>query len=414
MVQHMTKLWTRNFSILTIGSLISALGSSAAGVGFGILIFKQTGSPLSLALYMVANIIPRVITGFIAGPFVDRHSRKKMIYSLDFISTFIFISISMILFTGYFNVLVFTAIAAFLGIMDTIYQLAFMSMFPEVIEKGQHSKAYSLSSLIWPVSAAVMAPIAAFMIENFDQGVAILMLFNGFTFFIAALLETTIRLKEKLNTKEIKGFQFVEDLKEGFRYYKMEKGIFGIAILFACFSFVYTSHDLLRMPYFIQSETYSLQHFSFLITASSMGRMIGGVVHYIFKYPPKKRYVIAVSVYITVEIFSATLLYMPYVVMIVVSFLVGLLSVTSYNIRMTATQLYIPTEMRGRINSTQNLLWNIGAILGALIVGYTAEYSSLDYRLIMLLVAIVSMSAIFLIPIRMKPEFEKIYNSEAI
>jgi len=414
MVQHMTKLWTRNFSILTIGSLISALGSSAAGVGFGILIFKQTGSPLSLALYMVANIIPRVITGFIAGPFVDRHSRKKMIYSLDFISTFIFISISMILFTGYFNVLVFTAIAAFLGIMDTIYQLAFMSMFPEVIEKGQHSKAYSLSSLIWPVSAAVMAPIAAFMIENFDQGVAILMLFNGFTFFIAALLETTIRLKEKLNTKEIKGFQFVEDLKEGFRYYKMEKGIFGIAILFACFSFVYTSHDLLRMPYFIQSETYSLQHFSFLITASSVGRMIGGVVHYIFKYPPKKRYVIAVSVYITVEFFSATLLYMPYVVMIVVSFLVGLLSVTSYNIRMTATQLYIPTEMRGRINSTQNLLWNIGAILGALIVGYTAEYSSLDYRLIMLLVAIVSMSAIFLIPIRMKPEFEKIYNSEAI
>lgn len=414
MVQHMTKLWTRNFSILTIGSLISALGSSAAGVGFGILIFKQTGSPLSLALYMVANIIPRVITGFFAGPFVDRHSRKKMIYSLDFISTFIFISISMILFTGYFNVLVFTAIAAFLGIMDTIYQLAFMSMFPEVIEKGQHSKAYSLSSLIWPVSAAVMAPIAAFMIENFDQGVAILMLFNGFTFFIAALLETTIRLKEKLNTKEIKGFQFVEDLKEGFRYYKMEKGIFGIAILFACFSFVYTSHDLLRMPYFIQSETYSLQHFSFLITASSVGRMIGGVVHYIFKYPPKKRYVIAVSVYITVEIFSATLLYMPYVVMIVVSFLVGLLSVTSYNIRMTATQLYIPTEMRGRINSTQNLLWNIGAILGALIVGYTAEYSSLDYRFIMLLVAIVSMSAIFLIPIRMKPEFEKIYNSEAI
>ncbi len=410
----MTKLWTRNFTILTIGSLISALGSSAAGVGFGILIFKQTGSPLSLALYMVANIIPRVITGFIAGPFVDRHARRKIIYTLDFISTMIFISISLVLFTGFFDVLIFTGIAAFLGIIDTIYQLAFMSMFPEVIEKGQHSKAYSLSSLIWPISAAIMAPIAAFMIENFEYGVAMLMLFNGITFFIAALFETTIHLKERLNTKEIKGFQFIEDLKEGFRYYKMEKGIFGIAILFACFSFVYTSHDLLRMPYFIQSETYTLQHFSFLITASSIGRMVGGVVHYIFKYPPKKRYVIAVSVYITVEIFSATLLYMPYLVMLVVSFLVGLLSVTSYNIRMTATQLYIPTEMRGRVNSTQNLLWNIGAILGALTVGYTAEYSSLDYRLIMLLVAIISMSAIFLIPIRMKHEFKKIYNADHI
>ncbi|TNF07452.1 MAG: MFS transporter [Bacillota bacterium] len=408
----MTKLWTRNFSILTIGSLISALGSSAAAVGFGILIFKETGSPLSLALYMVANIIPRVITGFLAGPFVDRHSRKKIIYVLDFTSTAIFTMVSLILFTGYFNVIIFTGIAAFLGIMDTIYQLAFMSMFPEVIEPGQHMKAYSLSSLIWPVSAAIMAPIAAFMIESFDDGIAILMIFNALTFFIAACLETTIHLKESLNTKEVVGFQFLEDLKEGFRYYRVEKGIFGIAILFACFSFVYTSHDVLRMPFFLTSDIYTIQHFSFLITASSIGRMVGGVIHYVFKYPPHKRYTIAIFVYLSVEIISATLLYMPYLLMLLMSFIVGLLSVTSYNIRMSATQIYIPAHMRGRVNSTQNLLWNIGAILGALVIGYTAEYSSLDYRLIMLLTAVLSISAIFLIPIRMKKEFVKIYNAD--
>jgi MFS family permease len=408
----MTKLWTKNFSILTIGSLISALGNSAAAVGFGILIFKETGSPLSLALYTVANIIPRVLTGFLAGPFVDRHSRKKIIYLLDFTSAIIFTIVSLILFSGFFHVIIFTAIAAFLGIMDTIYQLAFMSMFPEVIEPGQHMRAYSLSSLIWPVSAAIMAPIAAFMIESYNDGVAILMIFNALTFFIAALLETTIHLKETLNTKEVTGIQFIEDLKEGFRYYKVEKGIFGIAILFACFSFVYTSHDLLRMPYFLTSDRYTIQHYSFLITASSIGRMVGGVVHYMFKYPPHKRYTIAIFVYLSVEVMSATLLYTPYLIMLTMSFIVGLLSVTSYNIRMSATQIYIPAHMRGRVNSTQNLLWNIGAILGALIIGYTAEYTTLDYRLIVLLTSILSISAIFLIPIRMRKDFMKIYNTD--
>ncbi|MDI6453457.1 hypothetical protein [Peloplasma aerotolerans] len=113
-----------------------------------------------------------------------------------------------------------------------------MSMFPEVIEKGQHSRAYSSSSLIWPVSAAVMAPVAAFMIENYEFGVAMLMAFNAATFLVAALMETTIRLEEVLNKKHMKGFQFIEDLKEGFRYYKVEKGILGIGILFAAFSFV--------------------------------------------------------------------------------------------------------------------------------------------------------------------------------
>ena len=89
----------------------------------------------------------------------------------------------MILFTGYFNVILFTGISMLFGIMDTIYQLAFMSLFPEVIEKGEHMRAYSLSSLIWPISAAIMAPIAAFMIENFTFGVAVLMAFNSITFF---------------------------------------------------------------------------------------------------------------------------------------------------------------------------------------------------------------------------------------
>jgi MFS family permease len=285
-------------------------------------------------------------------------------------------------------------------------------MFPEVIEPGQHMRAYSLSSLIWPISAAIMAPIAAFMIENFNDGIAILMLFNAGTFMVAAIMETTIKLKETLNTKEVTGFQFLEDLKEGFRYYKVEKGIFGIAILFACFSFVYTSHDLLRMPFFLTSDTYTIQHYSFLITASSVGRMLGGFIHYLFKYPPHKRYTIAIFVYLTVEVLSATLLYMPYLIMLSMSFIVGLLSVTSYNIRMTATQIYIPAHLRGRVNSTQNLLWNLGAILGALIVGYTAEYANLDYRLIMVLTATISITAIFFIPIRMKKEFVKIYNAD--
>jgi MFS family permease len=98
--------------------------------------------------------------------------------------------------------------------------------------------------------------------------------------------------------------------------------------------------------------------------------------------------------------------------MIVISFTVGLLSVTSYNIRMSSTQIYIPNHMRGRVNASQNLLWNLGAILGALIMGAIAEYSSLDYRLIMLFAAIVSLTAIIFIPIRMKDEFKKVYNAD--
>ncbi|HOI47266.1 MAG TPA: MFS transporter [Bacilli bacterium] len=406
------KLWTKNFSIVAIGSFISALGSASAGIGFGILIYTETKSPLNLAIFTIANIIPRVITNFLVGPFVDRNSRKKIIVTIDYIYAILFSIIALVLFQGYFNVLVFTIVGSVFAILDTLYQTAFMSLFPEVISEGNHSKAYSISSLIWPISAAIMAPIAAYFIENFTFGVAILMSFNAITFLVTATIELGINLEEKLNTKKTTRLQFIEDIKEGIKYYKVEKGILGIGILFSAFAFVYAAQDLLRMPYFVNSETLTLQHFSFIISAGAIGRMIGGVIHYAFKYPASKKFLIAVSVYITVEILSGTMLFMPYPVMIAFSFIVGLLSVTSFNIRMTATQLYIPSHMRGRINSTQTLLWNIGTILGCLIIGFIATYSTIDYRLILLGVTSVSLGAVFLIPIRMKEEFKKIYNRD--
>lgn len=406
------KLWTKNFSIVAIGSFISALGSASAGIGFGILIYTETKSPLNLAIFTIANIIPRVITNFLVGPFVDRNSRKKIIVTIDYIYMALFSIIALVLFQGYFNVLVFTLVGSVFAILDTLYQTAFMSLFPEVISEGNHSKAYSISSLIWPISAAIMAPIAAYFIENFTFGVAILMSFNAITFLVTATIELGIRLEEKLNTKKTTRLQFIEDIKEGIKYYKVEKGILGIGILFSAFAFVYAAQDLLRMPYFVNSETLTLQHFSFIISAGAIGRMVGGVIHYAFKYPASKKFLIAVSVYITVEILSGTMLFMPYPVMIAFSFIVGLLSVTSFNIRMTATQLYIPSHMRGRINSTQTLLWNIGTILGCLIIGVIATYSTIDYRLILLGVTSVSLGAVFLIPIRMKEEFKKIYNRD--
>jgi MFS family permease len=408
----MTQLWNKNFTILTIGSFISALGSAAAGISFSVLIFIETQSPLLLAIFIIANIIPRLISNFVVGPFVDRHSRIKMIYMIDFFYSVIFAIIAIILFTGYFNVWVFMAVAGFIGVIDTLYQTAFMSLFPEVIPKGRHSQAYSISSLIWPISAAVMAPVAMFFIDKFTSGVAILMVFNAVTFVITATLETKIHAEEKLNTSPIIRLQFVSDLKEGFEYFKKEKGILGIGLLFMVFSFVYSVSDLLKMPYFQQSTVYTLVHFSFLISAGAIGRVVGGLFHYLVKLPTHQKFKIAVTVYFVVEILNAIMLFTPYFMMIIFSFIVGVLSVTSFNIRMAATQTYIPSDKRGRVNSVQNLLWNIGAIIGTVIIGLVAEYTDLSYRVIILGAAVFSISAIFLIPISSKQEFMKIYNVE--
>jgi MFS family permease len=406
----MKKLWNRNFTILTFGSFVSALGSAAASVAFGILIYLETKSPLILAVFSIVNIIPRILTNFLIGPFIDRHSRVKIIYLIDFFYFVFFALLAVILFRGYFNIVFFTILGGGIGVVDTIYQIAYMSLFPEVIEGKNHSKAYAISSLIWPISAAIMAPIAAFFIDKFVYGVAILMTFNAITFLFTAFMETTIKVEEELNTTEAVRFKFLIDLKEGFKYYRHEKGILGIALLFMVFSFVYAISDLLRMPFFIEHPIFTIQHFSFLISAGAIGRVIGGLLHYKIKIPKKKKYIIAVSVYFSVEILGALTLLSPYPVMIIFSFIIGLLSVTSFNIRMSATQTYVKSNIRGRVNAVFQLLWSIGAIIGLLMAGFVAEYTTIGYEYIILAAAGISIPAIFLIPVRMRKDFENIYN----
>ena len=406
----MEKLWNKNFTILTIGTFVSALGSSVANIALGILIYIETKSPLILAIFTIVNIVPRMIANFLVGPFVDRHSRVKTIYMIDFFYFVFFLFLSVVLFNGYFNVLTFMIIGGALGVIDTVYQIAYMSLFPEVITGKNHSQAYSISSLIWPISAAVMAPIAAYFIENFTYGVAILMLFNAVTFIVTAIMETTIKVEEDLNTSEPVRFKFIIDLKEGFKYYKKERGILGIALLFMVFSCVYAISGLLRMPYFIEHNTYTIQHFSYLVTAGAIGRVVGGIIHYTFKIPKNLKYIIAISVYFIVEILGAVTLLSPYYLMIIFSFIIGLFSVTSFNIRMSATQTYVQSSIRGRVNSVFQLLWNLGAIIGTIGAGLAAEYTNIGYEWIIFAAAGLSIPAILLIPVRMRKDFENIYN----
>jgi len=68
------------------------------------------------------------------------------------------------------------------------------------------------------------------------------------------------------------------------------------------------------------------------------------------------------------------ILFMPLYVMAVFSFVVGLLGVTSYNIRVSATQSYLPDAKRARFNGTFQMVMNAGMIVGQLAGGALADF----------------------------------------
>ena len=99
----MNKLWTRDFTILTLGSVISILGNTLAGFAINLVVLDYSSSIFLFVLFMVVFNLPKILVPILAGPLLDSFSRKKTIYTLDFLSAALYFSLSFILGGGYFN-----------------------------------------------------------------------------------------------------------------------------------------------------------------------------------------------------------------------------------------------------------------------------------------------------------------------
>ena len=99
------------------------------------------------------------------------------------------------------------------------------------------------------------------------------------------------------------------------------------------------------------------------------GRAIGGGIHYKIKLPVQHKYSIALMVYVVISLCEGFYLYCPLPVMMVSCFLTGILGVTSYTIRISATQSYVPDEKKGRFNGAFNMLNTVGSFTGNLLAG---------------------------------------------
>ena len=403
----MNKLWTRDFTILTLGSVISIFGNALAGFTINLMVLDYSESIFLFVLYMVVFNFPKLLVPMIAGPLLDSFSRRKTIYILDFTSAALFLSLFFILGGGYFNYIFFLIMSFILGSIDSSYLVAYESLYPVLVSEGNFRKAYSVSSMIMPLSAIVL-PFAAYLYEN--VGASQILLYSAIAFFVGACIETQIRAdethlrkkKEKYNFSEFK-----ESFKEGAGYIKGEKGLLVITAYFFVSMFAWSNHSLL-LPFFRDTPHLGIMTYTFVMLSGVLGRFIGGAVQYKLDLPVEKKFIIAMFVYVISAIIDMSYLFTPVFMMAALSFIVGLLTVTSYNIRISTTQSYIPDEKRARFNGTFHMIMNVGIITGQLIAGALADI--IPIRMVVVLFNAISLIAVFLIMWRGRRHVIPIYN----
>ncbi|MGM9618370.1 MAG: MFS transporter [Oscillospiraceae bacterium] len=414
-------LWTYDFTVITLGSVVSMVGGTLSGFAISIMVLDYTGSTFLYVLFNVCYQLPMLVCPLLAGPYLDRMSRKKVIYRLDYLSSGIFLLLFFLLRSGWFSYPVMLLGCMLIGAIDGVYIVAYDSFYPNLITEGNYSRAYSISSMLWPI-AAMTTPIAALIYDQLGT-VTPLFAFNALCFFTAACFERTIRYRETHMDKAppADGLgtirRFRRDFREGLDYIVSEKGLLVIALYFMVSSFTGTGSGSLHLPFFRNNAALfaawpvaAVTLYTIVSNASVVGQFTGGLIHYKVKFPKEKKFAIALTVYVSLSLLDGTLLYAPVPLMALMFFAEGILGVTSYNIRIAATQSYIPDTKRGRFNGTFQMLCSLGSIAGSLTAGVLGEF--MPERHVILLLNAIGLASVYLFMYRGRKPVAAIYNRD--
>lgn len=77
------KLWTRNFTLIIVATILGAAGNVVSNFALSFLVFDETGSTLAAAALQAAGLVPQFIVPLLAAPMLDRLPRKPFLVGGD-------------------------------------------------------------------------------------------------------------------------------------------------------------------------------------------------------------------------------------------------------------------------------------------------------------------------------------------
>lgn len=408
--RNTTKLWTKNFSLVTLASALGCAGGIAGGFALSFLVFDETGSTLASALIMAIQFVPYVFVPIVVAPTMDRLPRKIFLICGDAANGILYAGLGLWLMFFDFSYIGYLVVSLILACLGSVDQLAFTSIYPDLIPKGAEQKGYAVSSMLYPILQVIMLPLAAVLLDYL--GVAILLIGQGCLSVAAAVTEIFIKMDEsdRKHSKHYSLKLWASDIKEAVQYMKHEQGLFSIYSYMTVSNGVFSGVSPILIAFFRTFPGFTATMYSLFSVVEFIGRTIGSVLQYQIRIPEKKKFGFIFFVYQFYDCMDMCLLWLPYPLMLVNRAVCGFLGSNSAIMRSAAIQSYIPSNLRSRVNAFGDVLLTAGSTVFTLIFGTLGEM--LDYRLCVTIGGVICIFASWLFIWGRKKAVRKVYEVE--
>jgi len=256
------------FRLLFLAAFASGIGTWLAFVALVLDVQERTDDARWVSALLIVEFLPIVVLGLLAGPLVDRLSRRWILVASDLARVVVFLALP---FAPNALALVLLALAA--GLATSLFRPALYAGLPNVVADRDLAQANGLlqtaENFTWAVGAlaggalvALSGPDAAYVV-------------NAASFLASAVL--LLRIRESLEQVRETSLGHLGDLLEGLRAVVRSRPLFTVLV---AWSIVMLGNGAVNVAeVFLATDVFGAGDFGYgvLVAAGAVGLVVGSL-----------------------------------------------------------------------------------------------------------------------------------------
>lgn len=377
----------RDFSLLWSAQLLSALGDWMMIVAVPAYVYYLTGSALSTGLAFVAETLPALLFGLLAGVFVDRWDRRVVIMVCDLLRGIIILAMLTVNDPNHVWLLYLVAFAE--STVTQLFQPAHRAVLPTIVGRNDDlAAANALYSFSNGTVRLIGAPLGGVVYALL--GFHVLVLLDSLSYLVSTVMVLAMTRRSYaaagLGTDKALGEvrpqtwirRILAEVSYGIWLIMRNRGLRSLLVISSTYLLANGAVTAVLMPYVVEDLGGGARELGFLLSALGVGYLVGAPVAKLLSDPRLLRPAIAGSLVMVGGCFAVVFNSHHLVVALVFIGIAGLPGSIVLTVIQTQVQRSTGDEVLGRVSSAFLTLDRIATVVGATAAGLIAQGAGLS------------------------------------
>lgn len=224
-------LFTRNFTLVVIGQIISLFGNQIIRYAIPLYLLNETKSAALYGMVLAMSFIPMLFMAPIGGIIADRVNKRNVMVGLDFATAVLVFAYSQL--RGHFGLVPLLVVTLMLlYAIQGAYSPAVQGAIPVLVDDENLMSANAVINGVSSISGIVGPVLGGIMFSLF--GLQPILLIGAVCFLLSSIMEIFIVIPFEKRKKEEGIFEIVKnDMKDSFWFITKEKPEIGKIVLIA-------------------------------------------------------------------------------------------------------------------------------------------------------------------------------------